>query len=190
MKITPSDTIADVTIKHSALFTLGFERIFAEIKTLDVPKYIPLIRIGWETQNIECRDVLQTITLRELDIVSQIENTEEYVFTVLATMLKIERDDVPHLQFLGAMRYYLAVLEGIDTIVKTWKTIEINDEKYYTPKHSDRGLWAIANEYRGNNSIDWAWEQRWIDVFLDFEQKYDKYMAQKAQIKAQESKNR
>lgn len=188
MKIRPKDTVADVTVKNGALFNLGFTRICEKVKGLELASHIPLMRPRRATKYIECRDVLQTITLRELDAIIDIKPTQEHFIQTLATMLKINEENVKYLQFTGAMRYYMAVLDAISAIGKKWKTIEIHEEEYYKPKHPDRGLWSVADRYRGNNSIDWAWDQRWIDVFLHFESEYDKYMAMKAEQKAKQKK--
>lgn len=187
MRISPKDTIEDVITKNAALFTIGFDRICEKVKTLDVPKYIPLIRSNKKPQNIECRDTLPTLTMRELDMLSQVEPSLDYVFGVLSTMLRIDEDQVPKLQFLGALRYYIQVLEDISAISKMWKKLEVHDEDAITPDHPDRGVWAVVDEYSDDKKItmDKAWDALCMDVYLHIEKNHDRYMAQKARIEAQ-----
>lgn len=193
MKIKPTDTIEKVMVRDSALFALGFERIFAQVKELELPKRIPLMRPRRRTKYVECRDVMEALTLKELDSISHVEPTPEYVFSALAAMLKIDDADIPHLQFLGAMRYYIEILNSLSLVGKMWKKLETHDEdNTFTPNHTDRGLWTVANTYSNDKHqpIDYAWEARWLDVYLHFEQKHDQYLAQKEQMRRIAAENK
>lgn len=191
MTITPHNTIHDIITKNGALFALGFSHICDKIKGLDVPKFVPLYN-GTKRQNIICRDVLSEITMRELDKVSQMEATTDYFIMVLSLMLRIKESDVPYLQFLGAFRYYMHILDEMSVISEMWKSLEIHDEDSITPNHPDRGLWAIVDDYSDDKHIlpNIAWEVPCLEMYLHFEKKHDRYIAEKARLKAQEAGGR
>lgn len=197
MIIRKSDTVADVILRNSALFSLGVKQITEQIAERPAPTYIAMRQCGWFDKRFEARSV-DGLTMGELDAIEQHLPTLEHFEQVLAVMLglyrfnkvvngipdwtagtMIDRAAVRRLRFIRAYRYFIEVEKQLQAVGKAWKKLEMPKGKDAPSaiKRPNRGMQAVCREYiqlmQGAVTTAQAWNTPWPIVYEAFEdQKY------------------
>ena len=175
MTITPNDTLADVIVRRAALFNLRSREITAIIRDRAVPDCCLLRRRWLSDRRIPARPP-RRMTLRDLVVLNGTNRTSEYMIDVLVRMLGISSREVMRLRFLRAYRYFLACMDTLAGISRSFDSLHIEpteEERQAQVERKNRGIASVARKYvqlmNGAVTLDEAYATEWSVVYEAFE---------------------
>lgn len=175
MIIRPQDTIEDILIRKASLFNLRSTEITKAIQNMEVPEYCILRRRFLPDKKIKAR-APRFMTIYDLAVLDKTSKSSDYVIKVLSRMLAINNDQVLHLRFVRAYRYYLECIETLAAISKKFESLKIEPTKEEREAQIDRpnrGITAVVRKYvqimNGAVSPDQVYDMEWSVVYEAFE---------------------
>ena len=192
MTINPNDTIAEVTERNAALFSMGIKEITEQIKNLPAPDYVPLKRRWWLDRRIKARSV-GYISIGELDVINSRDSSERYFINTLGVMLglihfekhlpdgspdweagwEVDEQAVGNLCFIRAFRYYLQCQKEVDAVAKKWAKLGAWNKNNKRSNRPNRGMASVCRQYcqdmNGAVKRQEAWNVPWVVIYEAFE---------------------
>lgn len=195
MIIKPTDTVRDIVVNQAALFNLKSRQITKLIKEKEVPEYCVLHRRR-PNKRIAARHP-KHMTLRDLAVLNETKRSSDYFIGVLAQMLGITKQQVMHLQFIRAYRYFLHCMDTLAAISKKFADLKIeptDEERQAQIERPNRGITAVVRKYvqlmNGAVPPDSVYDMEWSIVYEAFESTTNDALEQRNLSRIQTSKIR
>lgn len=205
MIITPRHTVADVLLAKATLFNIVGERLTAKVKERPLPSKIPMYWCGFVRKRYSVRHIGfsldgPAITLGELHQLQRFESQGLEAFTrIVGVMLRLPEEKVLKLQFIGAYKYFLEIVEELKQVAQAFATLKIpedlktNSDRIVYAELPSRGIPDLVSEFVGfmpQYAHKDVYNLPWVVVFREFQRRWRNNVNERKRMLVQQQEMR